>query len=569
MEHPQPSVHDLTLPLTPQSAIHAGEFAVQAAAPAGLGGRPLARLRQAVEELAESAAVLAQTLGITGQMRLAAHPYTGWLTVELTLPASVPLDPVFDQCDSALDELPGLKVMPDIFWRRLILEFVDKAEWEQSPKKIIIRLTQYARPENRPGELYFLGLTPRPAPDLAMEYIANEMAVAVAPHSKAAFRLSPKSAFVLQAVDGETAVRDIYTAFVGRFGMAHPTSVGRIVEDLAQRGLIITGDQLDEGSQHGWDRLRTLVGRALSFQYSLPAPDRWIGALERAIGRVWSPPAALLLLTASILVLVLTLPAAASLFESMDRGAMLGSVFAHTVSATVFVVGLNVAFLLHELSHAMTCKHLGGRIHAFGLMVYCGILCPFVDTTDAWMFKSKWHRMAVSLAGPATDVICAALALSLAALLSAMGHFEACEALAALSLFLLIMGGRNLIPLLQVDGYYALSDLLEIPNLRPRSFAATKDLALALVGIGSKRPADFRAEWQFIAYGAACIAGIVVIILIPASTLLLDNLDALRGPLAWVLSAVFAVWAVHALSGAGRSWYRRTRLKTLDLKNTH
>lgn len=557
---------DTTLPLEPESARLAGELTAQAAGPCGLSGKPLDRLLMAVQELAESAAVLACALGVTGTMTLGLRPHTGWLTVELTLPAGIPLDPVFDHKDAVLEELPGLKVMPDIFWRRIILHCVDKAQWTQSPRRITVSLTQYARPEDRPGELYFLGLTPRPAPNLAVEFVADELAVAVAPDAKSAYRIQPRMAFVLQAVDGKTPVREIYSAFVARFGMAHPATVGRIVEDLAQLGLIVTGDPLAEAPRSAWERARNLAGRLLSFQYSLPAPDRWVSALDRAMGALWSPLLALPLLLAAVLAIALTQPAATSLFEAMDRGAMIGSVLSTPASAAAFVVGLNVAVLLHELSHAMACKHCGGRVHAFGLMIYCGILCPFVDTTDAWMFKSKWRRMAVSLAGPAMDVVSAALALSLAALASAHGLAHLTEALAALALFLLLTSARNLVPLLQVDGYYALADLLEAPNLRPRSFAATKGLALALVGVGDRKPADFRGQWGLVAYGAACLLGLLLLIVVPAATLLAENLSSLHGPLAWVLSAVFVLWAVSALAEAGRAWYRRTRLKTINLK---
>jgi len=152
---------DTTLPLAPESARLAGELTAQAAGPCGLAGKPLDRLLMAVQELAESATVLACALGVDGTMTLGLRPHTGWLTVELTLPAGIPLDPVFDHKDAVLEELPGLKVMPDIFWRRIILHCVDKAQWTQTARRVNVSLTQYARPEDRPGELYFLGLTPR------------------------------------------------------------------------------------------------------------------------------------------------------------------------------------------------------------------------------------------------------------------------------------------------------------------------------------------------------------------------------------------------------------------------
>ena len=51
--------------------------------------------------------------------------------------------------------------------------------------------------------------------------------------------------------------------------------------------------------------------------------------------------------------------------------------------------------ILHELGHALMCKHYGGRCHELGLMLLVFTPCLYVNVSDAWMLPSKWQRMAV------------------------------------------------------------------------------------------------------------------------------------------------------------------------------
>ena len=62
-------------------------------------------------------------------------------------------------------------------------------------------------------------------------------------------------------------------------------------------------------------------------------------------------------------------------------------------------VALALAKCLHELGHAITCKHFGGECHEIGLMLLVGTPCLYCDVSDAWLLADKWHRIAVSAAG--------------------------------------------------------------------------------------------------------------------------------------------------------------------------
>ena len=115
----------------------------------GLLPRDLSRLGYAVSEVAEAAALLATTLGIPGSLELTLHPFSRWLTVEISYPKGIPLDPIFDPDDPSLVELPGLRLAPDIFWRRIVVEWIDRAGWKGGAFRSSISLTQFAREVER------------------------------------------------------------------------------------------------------------------------------------------------------------------------------------------------------------------------------------------------------------------------------------------------------------------------------------------------------------------------------------------------------------------------------------
>ena len=133
--------------------------------------------------------------------------------------------------------------------------------------------------------------------------------------------------------------------------------------------------------------------------------------------------------------------------------------------------------VVHELAHALTCKHLGGRCHEMGVMLLALMPCLYCDVSDAWRMASKWRRIAVSAAGMAVELVIAAAALA------AWWHTQpGLLNTWCLSTVIVCSVGTLLInanPLIRYDGYYILSDLVEVPTwpaaprgCSPASFAA-------------------------------------------------------------------------------------------------
>jgi hypothetical protein len=126
--------------------------------------------------------------------------------------------------------------------------------------------------------------------------------------------------------------------------------------------------------------------------------------------------------------------------------------------------------VIHELGHGVTCKYFGGQVPEIGAMLLYFQPAFFCNVNDAWAFPELRKRLWVTAAGSWVQLILAALA-AVAWLLLEPGSLLADAALTAV-----VIGGvmtvlANANPLIPLDGYYALSDWLEIPNLRLRAFA--------------------------------------------------------------------------------------------------
>jgi len=122
---------------------------------------------------------------------------------------------------------------------------------------------------------------------------------------------------------------------------------------------------------------------------------------------------------------------------------------------------------LHEFGHAFICRRFGGEVHDMGIMLLIFTPLPYVNATAAWAFRERWKRVLVGMAGMMVELFVAALA---AMVWAAAGP----GTLRALAYNMVIVASVSTIvfnanPLLRYDGYYILSDLLDVPNLHQRA----------------------------------------------------------------------------------------------------
>ena len=127
---------------------------------------------------------------------------------------------------------------------------------------------------------------------------------------------------------------------------------------------------------------------------------------------------------------------------------------------------------IHELGHAFSCRRFGGECHELGIMLLVLVPTPYVDASSAWAFPSRWKRVFVGhAAGMIVELFVAAALCSIVwrntnSTSYPLVHQLAYNAMLIASVSTILFNAN---PLLRYDGYYILSDWLEIPNLRMKS----------------------------------------------------------------------------------------------------
>lgn len=119
--------------------------------------------------------------------------------------------------------------------------------------------------------------------------------------------------------------------------------------------------------------------------------------------------------------------------------------------------------LAHEGGHAVAARRWGAEVHEAGLAFILFVPLPFVNLTSSWKLQSKWQRIAVAAAGMYVELFLAAIAACIwSTSVDPVVRQYAMNVVIAAGLTTLLF---NLNPLMKFDGYYMLSDLLNLPNL--------------------------------------------------------------------------------------------------------
>jgi putative peptide zinc metalloprotease protein len=303
-------------------------------------------------------------------------------------------------------------------------------------------------------------------------------------------KLSEEGLFVWLQLDGERTLVDVCKAYVARFKRPAPHEALRALARLHEAGFVCFEDAEQNGRPITvtWaGRLRPLLSLCTCYFY-FPDIDRKVNALYGCLRALYSPLAqAILLVLAGAGAITFGRHAAAR--GLWAAGAMSGSPWAWIASLALHVV-------VHEAAHAATCKHFGRQVQRAGIGWYFFAPVAFVDTSDIWA-EARLARVLVSAAGPYSNLVLSGLA-ALAALLLAPDGWQG--ALWSFSLMGYILALVNMNPLLELDGYYIVMDLLEVPNLRARALA---DLGAVLRGRAAAEP---RLRRVFVLFGAASLA---------------------------------------------------------------
>ncbi len=303
----------------------------------------------------------------------------------------------------------------------------------------------------------------------------NESAVVVKdPVSLKYHRLRPDEFFVLQLLDGNASLQDIREQYENRFAPSRVSlsQLNQLLFRFHQSGLTISdalmqGDRLvDRRQSEKRQRIMQHVSGILFIRFPGVDPEpllRRIYPLVRPLLGFLGGLAAAVLCLAALLLFVTQWSEFRAQLPEMHQWLRLQSVL-----LLMLVIGCTK--ILHELGHAILCKHFGGECHQIGPMLLVFAPALYCDTSDSWMLPNRFQRAAVGLAGIGTEVVLAAIA-TFVWVWTAPGltHTIAMNVMLVCSVSTLLFNGN---PLLRYDGYYVLSDLCDVANLMQRSSTA-------------------------------------------------------------------------------------------------
>jgi putative peptide zinc metalloprotease protein len=132
-------------------------------------------------------------------------------------------------------------------------------------------------------------------------------------------------------------------------------------------------------------------------------------------------------------------------------------------------VALSFAKVLHEFGHAFTAHRYGCRVPTMGIAFLVMWPVLYTDTNEAWKLPDKRQRLAIGGAGMLSELALAAAATLLWSFLPD-GPLRAAVFLLATTTWIMTLA-INASPFMRFDGYFLLSDWLDMPNLHSRSFA--------------------------------------------------------------------------------------------------
>ena len=244
--------------------------------------------------------------------------------------------------------------------------------------------------------------------------------------------------------------------------------IGRFLEqnDLSAAGSANLGARLaDQVERAQKGPLSWLLHNYLFLRIPLVRPDRFLDATLPYVRAVFSPwfPAAVMAIALLALMLVV---------RQWEHFAATFLYFFSWEGAVYYAIALVVAKLVHELGHAYTAKHYGLRVPSMGIAFLVMFPVLYTDTGEAWRLTRRRPVLAIGFAGMAAELTLAALSLLAWGLLPEGPLKSAMFFLATTSWLMALV--VNLNPFMRFDGYYLLSDYLQVPNLQERAFALAR-----------------------------------------------------------------------------------------------
>lgn len=317
-------------------------------------------------------------------------------------------------------------------------------------------------------------------------------------------QLGEQESFLLLKFDGKTPYREITTSFEDRF--QEPLSaddVGDFVKMAKDEGLLERSGRRGSKDATEVPQRLTLFGvvgemvkqarkqSPLYFRVALYNPNAFLNWLEPRTRWLFSRQLAVAAAVGTVLALVITWG------NRQELAAQFFSQLSWRTLAVAWITSIAVT-ICHEFGHGLACKRYGGEVREMGALWIFLTPCLFCNVSDAWLLSCRWRRLLISMAGTYVDLLIWIIAVFFWRVTAPTTFVNFAAWIIVTTCGLRV--AFNINPLMRLDGYYALSDLLEIPNLRRRARARWMEFVRWILW-GAERPAPIPQGRVLIIYG--------------------------------------------------------------------
>lgn len=309
-------------------------------------------------------------------------------------------------------------------------------------------------------------------------------------------------------MDGQKTVKDLNIEYINVFGRLGQITIQHLLRLLKNAGFLTDKsipiyNLLQEHLRQ--NKASSRIKQTLAFfshsNFTTEKVDDYFSWLYRKIGFVFYKKP--FLIGSSILLLINLLLSSYYIFFKHETMLLLPQAGSHDVIYMMLISYLSL--FIHENAHGLTVKYFDRRVLKGGLLIIYGNPIPYVDTTDIWM-KNRVPRISVSFSGPAINGIIGGILLLISLLVPESLHENLLIHAGLLNSLMFIV---NLIPIIETDGHYIISDWLEQPHIRKESLDfVRKNMWLKFVKNGEWHKQDF----VFLGYGMVALMGMVYMI---------------------------------------------------------
>ncbi len=312
------------------------------------------------------------------------------------------------------------------------------------------------------------------------------------------YRFNPVVYQVIGLMDGKLTVQEIWEKATENYGDNAPTQgdLVRIMSQLHSSDVLLcnitpdTAELFHRYEKRGRSIWKQKLFSPLSLRFHILDPEKFLESTVKLVRPLFCLIGALIWLgivgTASVLAVLY--------WSELTENIVDRVLSAHNL----FLLWLTYPLIkaIHEFGHGYAVKVWDGEVHEMGIMLLVFMPIPYVDASAATAFTEKWRRVVVSSAGMMVELFIASLALFLwlnlePGIVRAIAYNVMLLASVTTVLF-------NINPLLRYDGYYILSDILEMPNLAQRSLQYLGHLTKRhVLGLSNDEPPHVAAGEHF------------------------------------------------------------------------